>query len=94
MMTWATGRLYVDAVFPEESKVKNHSKEVLNYDSNRKLTYQQETITGMIDELQNAFANQILADASWMSEETKQKTLEKLQKMTVLVGYPDWIKVI
>ena len=47
----------------------------------------------MIDELQNAFANQILADASWMSEETKQKTLEKLQKMTVLVGYPDWIKV-
>jgi len=71
MMTWATGRLYVDAVFPEESK---------------------ETITGMIDELQNAFANQILADASWMSEETKQKTLEKLQKMTVLVGYPDWIK--
>ena len=48
----------------------------------------------MIDELQNAFANQILADASWMSEETKQKTLEKLQKMTVLVGYPDWIKVI
>ena len=52
----------------------------------------QATIVGMIEELQGAFANQILDDASWMSEETKQKTLEKLTKMTVNVGYPDWIK--
>merc|ERR1719334_1725975 len=71
MMTWATGRLYVDVAFKEESK---------------------KTTEVMIAELQNAFATNILADATWMSDETKQEALKKLQQMTVNVGYPDWIK--
>lgn len=71
MMTWATGRLYVDEVFPEESK---------------------ETMMAMIDELQNAFATNILDDATWMTEETRQEAQKKLEKITVNVGYPDWIK--
>ena len=71
MMTWATGRLYVDVAFTEEAKA---------------------TTELMITELQNAFATNILDDATWMGETTKQAAKEKLDKITINVGYPDWIK--
>ena len=45
----------------------------------------------MIDELKEAFENQILTDATWMSEETKEKAREKLNKIAINVAYPEWI---
>ena len=47
----------------------------------------------MVGDLKASFKKEILDDASWMSEETKQKAREKLEKMSVLIGYPDFISV-
>ena len=45
----------------------------------------------MIDNVILAFQNRI-AQLDWMSNETKDKAVEKLQKFTVKVGYPDEFK--
>ena len=42
----------------------------------------------MIDNVMLGFENRI-AQLPWMSEETKQKALEKLHKLTVKIAYPD-----
>ena len=45
----------------------------------------------MVVDLMEAFATNILDDATWMSEETKIRAKEKLDKITVNIGFPDWI---
>jgi len=42
----------------------------------------------MVDLIKKAFVQKI-GELNWLEEPTKQKALEKLQKMLVLVGYPD-----
>lgn len=45
----------------------------------------------MVQDLKDAFAARI-QKLSWMSEETKQIALQKLERVTIKVGYPDkWI---
>jgi len=63
----AIGKLYVDATFPPEAKLK--AKE-------------------MVENIKLAYAGRI-KDLSWMSDSTKEKALEKLEKMVVKIGYPD-----
>jgi len=45
----------------------------------------------MVADLMMAFSTDILRDATWMSDETKQQAKDKLDKMTVNIGFPDWI---
>ena len=45
----------------------------------------------MIQDLFSAFRQEILDDATWMSEETKNAARDKLEKMRINVGYPDFI---
>jgi putative endopeptidase len=48
-------------------------------------------VNEMVQHLKEAFREQI-KDLDWMSEATKQKALEKLDKYLVQIGYPDkWI---
>ena len=47
-----------------------------------------ETAQDMIDNIILAFRNRI-AKLTWMNEETKLKAIEKLEKITVKIGYPD-----
>lgn len=47
-----------------------------------------EEVRSLVEEVRDAFAERITS-LDWMSEATKTKTLEKLQAITVLVGYPD-----
>ena len=42
----------------------------------------------MVDYIKKAFKNRI-ENLDWMSQETKNKALEKLSKFTVKIGYPD-----
>lgn len=44
----------------------------------------------MIREVKDAFIN-ILKEASWMDDETRAKAEEKAEKITNMVGYPDYI---
>jgi len=50
-----------------------------------------DTCVQMVAELKNAFRTQILSDADWMSSETKARAKEKLEKMVVNIGYPEFI---
>ena len=63
----AIGKLYVDATFPPEAKLK--AKE-------------------MVENIKLAYAGRI-KNLDWMSDSTKEKALEKLEKMVVKIGYPD-----
>lgn len=63
----AVGKLYVEAKFPPEAKVKAEK---------------------MIANVIKAFQNRI-NDLDWMSDETKTKAIEKLDKFTVKIAYPD-----
>jgi len=45
----------------------------------------------MVGDLMEAFSTNILNDATWMSEETKLRAKDKLDKITVNIGFPDWI---
>lgn len=45
----------------------------------------------MVGDLMEAFSTDILRDATWMSDETKFQAKDKLDKMTVNIGFPDWI---
>ena len=63
----AIGKLYVEAKFPPEAKVKAEK---------------------MIANVVKAFQNRIEV-LDWMSEETKAKAIEKLDKFTVKIAYPD-----
>jgi putative endopeptidase len=63
----AIGKLYVDAKFPPEAKVKAEK---------------------MIANVITAFKARI-NKLDWMGEETKQKAIEKLDKFTVKIAYPD-----
>lgn len=66
----AIGKLYVEAKFPPEAKVKAEK---------------------MIADVIAAFQNRI-QNLDWMSEDTKLKAIEKLDKFTVKIAYPDeWI---
>ncbi|MCM2301860.1 MAG: M13 family metallopeptidase [Flavobacteriaceae bacterium] len=47
-----------------------------------------EKATKMVQNLKLAYLNRI-KNLSWMSEETKEKAYEKVNKMTVKIGYPD-----
>ena len=47
--------------------------------------------TAMVDNIMGVFAQRIQA-LDWMTDSTKTRALEKLEKMTVKIGYPDqWI---
>jgi len=51
-----------------------------------------EDMTGKCEELRSVFRRRI-ADLDWMSGTTKQRTIEKLDMMTLNVGYPkNWVK--
>jgi putative endopeptidase len=63
----AIGKLYVEAKFPPEAKVKAEK---------------------MIANVIKAFQNRIQV-LDWMGEETKAKAIEKLDKFTVKIAYPD-----
>jgi putative endopeptidase len=63
----AIGKLYVEAKFPPEAKVKAEK---------------------MIANVIKAFQNRIKV-LDWMSEETRAKAIEKLDKFTVKIAYPD-----
>ncbi|MFD2916885.1 M13 family metallopeptidase [Psychroserpens luteus] len=63
----AIGKLYVDAKFPPEAKVKAEK---------------------MIANVITAFQNRI-KNLEWMTPETKIKAVEKLDKFTVKIAYPD-----
>ncbi len=63
----AIGKLYVEAKFPPEAKVKAEK---------------------MIADVIMAFQNRI-QKLDWMTEETKLKAVEKLDKFTVKIAYPD-----
>ena len=63
----AVGKLYVDAKFPPEAKVRAEK---------------------MIANIIKAFKNRIKV-LDWMSEDTKAKAIEKLDKMTIKIAYPD-----
>jgi len=63
----AIGKLYVEAKFPPEAKVRAQK---------------------MIANIIKAFQNRIKV-LDWMSEETKAKAIEKLDKMGVKIAYPD-----
>jgi len=63
----AIGRLYVEAKFPPEAKVKAEK---------------------MIANVIKAFQNRIKV-LDWMSDDTKTKAIEKLDKFTVKIAYPD-----
>ena len=63
----ALGKLYVDAKFPPEAKVKAEK---------------------MIANVITAYKNRI-KKLDWMSEDTKVKAIEKLDKFTVKIAYPD-----
>ena len=45
----------------------------------------------MVEDLMTAFRTDILRDADWMSEETKTQAKDKLDKIQVTMGYPDWL---
>ena len=45
----------------------------------------------MIDDVKAAF-KQRLGDAEWMDEGTKRAALVKLEAITDMIGYPDYIK--
>lgn len=63
----ALGKLYVEAKFPAEAKVKAEK---------------------MIKNIILAYQNRI-NNLTWMSAETKVKAIEKLNKITIKIGYPD-----
>lgn len=42
----------------------------------------------MVEYIRKAFKNRVI-NLTWMSSETKEKALEKLEKFTVKIGYPD-----
>lgn len=63
----AIGKLYVEAKFPPEAKVRAQK---------------------MIANVIKAFQNRIKV-LDWMSEDTKAKAIEKLDKMAVKIAYPD-----
>lgn len=63
----AIGKLYVEAKFPPEAKLKAQK---------------------MIANVITAFQNRI-QKLEWMGEETKLKAIEKLNKFTVKIAYPD-----
>jgi putative endopeptidase len=63
----AVGKLYVDAKFPPEAKLKAEK---------------------MIDYVIRAYKDRI-QKLDWMGEETKRKAIEKLDKFTVKIAYPD-----
>ena len=63
----AIGKLYVEAKFPPEAKVKAEK---------------------MIANVISAFQNRI-QKLDWMTAETKLKAIEKLDKFTVKIAYPD-----
>lgn len=63
----AIGKLYVEAKFPPEAKIKAEN---------------------MIANVISAFQNRI-EKLDWMSAETKIKAIEKLDKFTVKIAYPD-----
>ena len=46
----------------------------------------------MIDDVKAAF-KQRLGDAEWMDAGTKRAALVKLEAITDMIGYPDYIKV-
>lgn len=46
--------------------------------------------TKMVDDLYSAF-NLIVQNSKWLDNETKEKALEKAEKMITLVGYPDFV---
>lgn len=48
-------------------------------------------MTGLVDNLFSAFRENILSDADWMSSETKVQALDKLEKITSNIAFPDWI---
>jgi len=50
-----------------------------------------EIMTGLVDNLFSAFRENILSDADWMSSETKVQALDKLEKITSNIAFPDWI---
>jgi len=45
----------------------------------------------MVEDLMEAFRTDILRDADWMSETTKIQAKDKLEKIQVNIGYPDWL---
>ena len=47
-----------------------------------------EYMKGMVENLRKALAKHITA-LHWMGEKTKEKALEKLEKLTIKIGYPD-----
>ena len=47
-----------------------------------------ERVTAMAEEIRDQFRKSI-QDLDWMSDATKQRALEKLEKITIKVGYPD-----
>ena len=47
----------------------------------------------MIDDVKAAF-KQRLGDAEWMDAGTKRAALVKLDAITDMIGYPDYIKVL
>ncbi|MDH4048852.1 MAG: peptidase M13 [Gammaproteobacteria bacterium] len=47
-----------------------------------------ERMVGMVDNLMKAYADSI-RNLEWMSEDTKEKALQKLAKFTPKIGYPD-----
>ena len=47
----------------------------------------------MIDDVKGAF-KQRLRNAKWMDEGTRKAALVKLEAITDMIGYPDYIKVL
>ena len=45
----------------------------------------------MVADLMEAFSTNILDDATWMSEATKVQAKDKLDKIQVNIGFPDWL---
>lgn len=45
-------------------------------------------VRALVEDVRNAYHDRI-TNLDWMSDETKQKALEKLANMKVLIGYPD-----
>ncbi|XP_012278577.1 neprilysin-1 [Orussus abietinus] len=47
-------------------------------------------VSEMLEDIRAAFAS-LVVDADWMDGRTKLATLEKNQKMTSAIGYPEWL---